>query len=219
MSATGRGRADGSEYEREPDDYYRTPGWATRAVLPWVPAREGRKSFVSVDAGAGDGAIADELPYGRSTTCYETNVSKAEGLRERGYFVPRAGLTKYGTSLSYLLAPAAEEADVVVMNPPYSEAMAFVQKALAMVERRRGCVVALLRLPWLASQERAAFHGEHPAMVLVLPRRPSFTKDGKTDATDYAWFLWGENRGAARPIAPSTWAVLDVEARAKRLLK
>ncbi len=45
--------------------------------------------------------------------------------------------------------------------------------------------------------------------VCVIPRRPSFTGDGKTDATEYAWFLWGTDR-------PGTWSILRVDPAPKR---
>jgi hypothetical protein len=39
----------------------------------------------------------------------------------------------------------------------------------------RGTVALLLRLNWLGSQERAAFHRAHPSDILLLPKRPEFT--------------------------------------------
>jgi len=211
MSATGRTRQDGSEYERDVDDYYRTPGWVTRAVLPWLPAW--RDDLFCVDAGAGDGAIADELPYPHDKVmCIERHPHKCEVLREKGYRVQRQSWEEF--------ARGKLKVDVVVSNPPYSDAEDFVRRAIRITQNRGGGVSAfLLRLPWLASQSRASFHREHPAHVLVLPRRPSFTKNGKTDATDYAWFLWGfsqPSEGAKSRIVPGRWEVLDVEANVRR---
>ena len=66
-----------------------------------------------------------------------------------------------------------------------------------------GTVCALLRLNWLGAQERREFHRTHPADIFVLPRRPNFMagqinpKTGKKftgDATEYAWFVWSNNR-------------------------
>jgi hypothetical protein len=75
---------------------------------------------------------------------------------------------------------------VVVTNPPFSQSLEFVEACL----RRAPIVVMLLRLNWLASQKRNPFLREHTPSVYILPRRPSFTGTG-TDATDYAWFVWG----------------------------
>jgi len=76
--------------------------------------------------------------------------------------------------------------DVVITNPPFNQALDFVKGAM----KDGKIVVMLLRLNWLASQKRNRFLREHTPSVYVLPRRPSFTGGG-TDATDYAWFVWG----------------------------
>ena len=52
MSATGRNVAG---HERAADDFYETPGWCTRAILPQL----GTPATV-LDAGAGSGAILRE---------------------------------------------------------------------------------------------------------------------------------------------------------------
>jgi len=50
----------------------------------------------------------------------------------------------------------------------------------------------LLRLNFLASRKRHGWWNLHrPSALFVLSQRPSFTEDGQTDATDYAWFYWG----------------------------
>jgi hypothetical protein len=66
-----------------------------------------------------------------------------------------------------------------------------------------GTAAFLLRLNWLGGQARAAWHRANPCDVYVLPRRPSFTGKG-TDATEYAWMVWGTGRGGR-------WSVLEVE--------
>jgi hypothetical protein len=204
MSATTRKRADGSEYAREAEDYYRTPAWAVRVIHPYLPPDSDNLSVL--DAGAGDGAIADALPYGLRTLCSEQNAHKREALCEKGYnLVGWEGEADFFSTCTCF--------DLVVMNPPYAQAMEFVRHAIKITEEENGMVAALLRLPWLASQVRASFHRAHPAQVLVLPRRPSFTKDGKTDATDYAWFCWGNNSGARRPTLAGTWEILEVEGK------
>lgn len=66
MTATGRSDV------RHPDDFYRTPAWLTRAVLPHLdlPAH----SHV-LDPACGDGAILDVVrEAGHLTTGYEGAV-------------------------------------------------------------------------------------------------------------------------------------------------
>ncbi len=79
-----------------------------------------------------------------------------------------------------------EQDQVVITNPPYNQALEFVQGAM----KDGKIVVMLLRLNWLAGQARNAFLREHTPSIYVLPKRPSFT-GGKTDSCEYAWFVWG----------------------------
>lgn len=80
--------------------------------------------------------------------------------------------------------------DLVVGNPPYRHALAFVRRSLDLVGDG-GTVAFLLRLGFLASQSRAAFFREsRPAWVHILSKRPSFTGDGKTDGSDYTFVVW-----------------------------
>jgi hypothetical protein len=81
-------------------------------------------------------------------------------------------------------------ADLIITNPPYKFALDFVACAL----HTGRDVAMLLRLNFLASQQRAAFHKQHPSDVYVLPRRPSFAHK-RTDSTEYAWMVWGPGRG------------------------
>jgi hypothetical protein len=75
----------------------------------------------------------------------------------------------------------------IVTNPPYSLAFEFCRHAVEHSEH----TFLLLRLNFLASAKRKAWFCQHePAALFVLSKRPSFV-DGKTDATDYAWFYWG----------------------------
>lgn len=80
--------------------------------------------------------------------------------------------------------------DLVLGNPPYSDALRHVQKALEVGQN----VAFLLRLGFLASVRRKDFFQcRPPAYVFVLSKRPSFTEDGKTDGQEYAFFVWKEH--------------------------
>lgn len=91
-------------------------------------------------------------------------------------------------------------ADIIVMNPPYSHAMEFVQKAVEKVERgEAGQVIALLRLSFLGSQKRKDFHRAHESKVFVLSKRIKFVGN-QTDNTDAAWFRWVKSDGIPSTI-------------------
>lgn len=77
--------------------------------------------------------------------------------------------------------------DLIITNPPFSLAKEFLEKSL----KEAQSVWYLLRLNFLESKIRADWwQGKEPSHLLVLSARPSFTDDGKTDATGYAWFGW-----------------------------
>ncbi len=81
-----------------------------------------------------------------------------------------------------------------VSNPPFSLSDKIVFKT---VDYLNGCgtgiAAFLLRLNWLGSIKRSVWlQSNPPQKLLVLTPRPSFTGKG-TDATEYAWFMWGKN--------------------------
>lgn len=79
----------------------------------------------------------------------------------------------------------APRADVCVMNPPFSHALAFVEAAM----QRAHTVVMLQRTNWIGPSRCAWLRARMPD-VYQLPKRPSFTGDGSTDAAEYSWFVW-----------------------------
>lgn len=88
--------------------------------------------------------------------------------------------------------------DFVITNPPYSLAQEFVDKALT----EAPVVIMLLRLGFLESNKRKEWLNENkPTSLIVLSKRPSFTGDGKTDGSGYAWFVWDkENKLDLQPF-------------------
>lgn len=77
---------------------------------------------------------------------------------------------------------------VVITNPPYSQAMEFIEKGLSL---KPEVLALLLRVNFLGSGERCSFLRHNAPDIYVLPNRPSFAFKG-TDACEYAWFLWGK---------------------------
>lgn len=182
MSATGRSDV------RHPDDFYATPAWCTRAIAPHLRLFPERGAY---DPCAGSGAILDVmLDLGCTTSGLELDAERARQAQLRGHGVhSRDALGEYPWRVP--------ERGLVVTNPPYGLALEFVRRALGECSH----VAMLLRLPWLASQKRAAWMRANTPAVYVLPRRPSFTGKG-TDATDYAWMLWS--------FGPPTVHILEV---------
>ena len=187
MSSTNRGSSTTQA------DFYATPAWATRAILPHLP-----RTSTALDPCCGKGAImrvvAERIG---ADLCDGMEIDEALG-RE----AVDVGHVLLVDALSLVEWPPY---GCVIMNPPFSQAMAFMTKALAETQPSGGTLAALLRLGMMASQGRAAFWRANPCDVYVLPKRPSFTPDGKTDSADYAWFVWGPGR-------IGRWQVLDLGA-------
>lgn len=166
MSATNRGAV------RRESDYYPTPAWCTRRFFEAIgPFWSSVTHWV--EPCAGDGAIveASGRPWGRWTT--GDIAPRHESIPQRGY--------------AETLGAMPRRTDcAVVTNPPFGIADEIVRACAG-----AGRAAILLRLNWLAGSKRARWlRGREPDAVFVLPERPSFTGDGKTDATDYAWFIW-----------------------------
>jgi predicted RNA methylase len=173
-------------------DFYETPSWAVRAIGDVLPIAENMRIL---DAGCGTGAILRQI--GAQFPENEILGLEKDEARFRAAEASTDLPIAHGDFFSH-----ADRWDLIISNPPYSHALEFVQHAMTLSP----IVCMLLRLPWLASQRRAQWHRENPAQINVLPRRPSFTGDGKTDATEYAWFIWGSGD-------PGTYRILHVDPR------
>lgn len=81
---------------------------------------------------------------------------------------------------------------LVISNPPFSKAEAFLDAAKAFLAP--GGIIALyLRIDWMAGVGRFPRHmREHPDLH-VLSRRPSHRPDGKTDAQSYGLFVYHQD--------------------------
>lgn len=173
MSAAGRGAA------RREHDVYETPAWCVEAFLAACPLP---RSGVWLEPAVGDGAIVQAVE------------EYAPGFGLRRWLACDVRTVAPGWGCDVRVASFLDVSDwpdrphVIITNPPYSLALPFARRAVALVEPG-GVVAMLLRLGFLASRERAEFLREHPPDLYPLSRRPSFTGRG-TDATDYGWFVW-----------------------------
>lgn len=89
---------------------------------------------------------------------------------------------------------------LIVSNPPFSQAQAFVEHALTMIDPR-GTVAFLLLLQFLGSNGRGEFFSRCPPTTIdVLRPRPSFAESGATDMREYALFRWcPQDFGCSKP--------------------
>jgi len=189
VSATKRGAA------RVPLDHYRTPRWCVEALIrrEWLAPlfSEAGELPTFLDPGCGDGAILralrDCLPPPGSFLGVELDPTRAAAARRGGLQVIEGDFLSYAEQWT-----GSPRVQAVVGNPPYRQAADFVRAALKIIPPT-GKVAFLLRLNFLGSSRKRqdiVGAGSPLERVLVLSRRPSFTGNGKTDACDYAWFVW-----------------------------
>ena len=184
MSSTGRSPRGGDGHDNFP-----TPESVTQRLLSHVPLPGG----FWLEPTAGEGAIIEAVNEVRSDVrwgAFELRPECKVPLERLGVMV------KIGDARA-LLAEEEEGWDVAILNPPFSLAMPIILGCLRVAKH----VVALERLNFLETRKRAAFFRAHAPDVYVFPDRPSFTGDGHTDSTAYAWFVWpegGHNRSSGR---------------------
>lgn len=201
MSAKGRKREKGALYVPPAHELYETPEWVTEAIVDKLKTDHygrGAAMYENVlEPAAGKGAIIKVLRKARlpiqKTTAVELNPANLVHLRAR----VRPSRLVHGTFQSFasLTMRKEERFSLIITNPPFSLAETFVWRGLDLLRAETGFLVLLLRLAFLEGQGRDALHKKHPSDVHVLPRRPSFTRDGNSDMAAYAWFVWGPGCG------------------------
>lgn len=195
MSSTNRGG------KRSTSDTYSTPLWCTHRALEAIALPDG----LWVDPCAGTGNIIQACQMVRP----EDITWKAYELRPE-CMEPLVNIDANPTIVDFTsegLKPV--QADVVIMNPPFRLAQAFIEKGL----RHADHVVVLLRLNYLGSDLRNSFMRNDCPDVYVLPNRPSFESNGRTDSIEYAWMYW---RKRARPNKVGKLTVLPTTPIAER---
>lgn len=219
---TAKGRAGGKS---QPFDHYATPVRHTLAILQHLPA-----GVELLDPCAGEGRILEAARM--------AGYTKLCGIELQPKLAKAADAAGFPVLVGDALDPANPwpAVPLIVTNPPYSFADAFVEKACATVDPLGGTVAFLMRLDWLAAQGREELLAKVGMPDVFVVPRPSFCLSVKckacgwratypigtprksivcgnaqiaiqpcvrsdlsfstTDATNYAWMVWGPERQA-----------------------
>lgn len=177
----------------EQSEFYPTPNWTVWRILEAIELPLGHWLDPCVGEGAIPAAVEGML----------TDVTR------EWWGIDIRKVADADQTTDYLLPTLRARFDVCLMNPPFSKALAFAQIALSHCEH----VVMLQRLNWLQGpKERANWLRDNPPGVYVLPDRPSFSGDGKTDGGGYAWFVWPPQHATVLILASTPRSEID-EAR------
>ncbi len=207
MSSTNRGG------EREEEDKYFTRYPVALGICEALKGYGIEAPRKILEPSAGTGAfVSCAAEVWRPETLIYNDIDTSLMLTEH---LLRAGQHAHfivAQESDFLLMPEAGDYDLVIGNPPYSEAEKHVRKALTMI-REDGVVAFLLRVNFLAGIERTAgLWAEHPHEFMgVLDKRPKFVdgwrinKHNKkvkkgTDSCEYAVFVWRKERPEYEPV-------------------
>lgn len=165
-----------------PFDWYPTPEWAIKRVLAELEHLPGGLWF---EPCAGEGALVKSVRREREDVRWHLTEIREEAVDHLRAEFPEE-VVVCGSALDESTCPT--DPSVVITNPPFSIAWELIHCLLARYPAAH--VVLLLRLNFLGSEGRSQFLRDYPPDVYVLPNRPSFAHDGRTDSTEYAWLHW-----------------------------
>lgn len=172
---------------RDKDDHYPTPAALCRAAIHLLPRPVAPKRVL--DPGCGDGvwgrALLDQIDM------HVHPAPQIVGIDIRDVQVPLGYTAFYRCDFMSFTSAMHGDYDLIIGNPPYKLAEAFIRKSL-MLLADGGVLTFLLRLAFLEGQERGkGLWSDYPPLsVNVCARRPSFTDDRRTDATAYMVAAW-----------------------------
>ena len=159
-------------------DAYMTPRYVCDALVPLLGGY--RQRVIEPSAGTGNWVQAYKQAFPAATVA----AWDVQDFRTNGHYPDAIYIQE-----DFLETQPKAHADLVLGNPPYKHAEAFVRHSLAWC-RPSGRVAFLLRMGFLASRRRFSLLEEHPpTLVCSLGGRPSFTGGG-TDRYDYAFIVW-----------------------------
>jgi len=164
-----------SEKDRQTEDFYPTPPYATLKLLE-------KETFIGsiYEPACGDGAISKILKdTDPKQKIYSTDIV------DRGYGEK--------TNLDFLTYDFKNfKPNNIITNPPYNLAQQFIERSLELSNDK---VVMLLKLNFLAGQKRYKFFPETPLKkVYIFSKRLSFDKGNEKGKgrgiLEYAWYVW-----------------------------
>lgn len=190
--------------ERHALDSYPTPPWVVAQLLRRLHLPGG----AWLEPGAGSGSLIRAVNALRSDVGWTAVEIQDRHREELSALAPRGVVICdfLRRGVGGVVPPLAEARHlegalgcrfaVAFGNPPYSRAADFVHAAKIWARY----VVMLLRLNFLASEERQPWLSTDAPDVYVLPNRPKFRIGSGTDSTEYAWMVWDSLRPQPRGL-------------------
>jgi len=179
--------------KRDVDDYYATTTDLARLICRTVKRDVGPSTPDRIlEPGCGAGTFLEAI----RETWPKAELHGIEIRPELGLYARTNG---FDVTVADVLDAELAQYDLIIGNPPFKHADAFIPLLMRHLEPG-GVLAFILRLNYLAGAARyAELWSKHgPARIYPLPKRPGFTRNGHTDATDYMVCVWVDgHRGPA----------------------
>lgn len=202
-----------SGYERLQNDHYVTPERTVRSLLSVI--RDDVPSFAIWEPFCGDGAFTNLLKDD-ALNIVSTDIEKYGDFepdalmnffdiktQKAAEFLRGNGVDHIVTTLEDVAKLKGFTPDIIISNPPYTEAERCVRHAIELMQESKGDVIMLLRNEWDCAKSRKDLF-DHPAFYgkIVLHHRPRWIA-GSTGAPrhNYAYFWWSWSKALAHPSA------------------
>ena len=205
MSSTNRGKKGGGDAEFFGTPFHIVHRLLERLVLP---------GGLWLEPSAGDGAIIRAVNEVRQDVNWRAIEIRKECM-EPLHTIWNCQSVMLGSFQNYARANALREDgqdafSVVIMNPPFSQAFIFVQRALELAEH----VVCLQRINWLFDSEACRLYFRDHVPDIYAVGRTDFDGRGG-DSASYAWFHWREGQANRET---GNFHILDKTPRAERII-
>lgn len=176
------GHADHGETARAAD-YYGTPRREVDLMIPELLRRVQPGRGWILEAGCGHGAIAAPLAdLGFAVLAVDVRPEAVAECRRLGEGRTVGSIVAVEADFETWEPPHGFAGCIAAVgNPPFWGDGPRLMRWLDKLRRVAPLTVQLLPTRWLQSDERAAWHREHPADSLLLDQRPEFVRGGGKD--------------------------------------
>lgn len=188
---------DKNHKERDALDYYATPPAEVTNILEVLGLDLTGANILEPCCGGGH-MVEGIWQYNKSANILATDI-----MQRTNYFLTRDAvgdtiMYHYGTKYDFLSDDyPIEHADYVIMNPPFSVIIPFVQRSLEIADKG---VLMLGRLKFVEGQKRYAeiFKDNPPTKIWAYVDRIACYKNGDfsekpSSIEAYAWFYWDKS--------------------------
>lgn len=167
-------------WERKPSDFYPTPYDVTQSLMPIIQAlvEEGGKIWEP---------CSGDMDMSRVLEWHGYEVTSTD-IRETGQGIGGFDFLNDNPEQKWGWIPDPE---MIVMNPPFSAAAEFIERALSYTPN----VACLVKIDyWNAISRLPLFERKRPTFFLPLTWRPAFLKKerGNSPLMNCAWVVWTE---------------------------